>query len=65
MKWPQPWPFVLLMLELEPWACDQNKGMERCGPKVQHENHIHTFKSVRECEGLNPHNPKWIPILRV
>jgi hypothetical protein len=26
---------------------------------------FHALESVRECEGMNPHTPKWAPILRV
>jgi hypothetical protein len=28
------------------------------------ESHLH-FQSARECEGMNPHAPKWIPTLGV
>jgi hypothetical protein len=27
--------------------------------------HTHTFESVRECEGMNSHTPKWTPALGV
>jgi hypothetical protein len=27
--------------------------------------HIHTFRIVGKCEGMNPHTPKWAPILRI
>jgi hypothetical protein len=27
--------------------------------------HICTLESARECEGMNPHTPKWTPILEV
>jgi len=27
--------------------------------------HIHIPRSVVECEGMNPHIPKWTPILGV
>jgi hypothetical protein len=37
--------------------------MERCGLRVQPESHIHSLGSARECEGMNPHTPKWTPIL--
>jgi len=37
--------------------------MERCGPRVQLENHIHTLSNVGKCEGMSPHIPKWIPTL--
>jgi hypothetical protein len=33
--------------------------------RVQPRSHTHTFESVRECEGMNPHTPKWIPTLGV
>jgi hypothetical protein len=39
--------------------------MERWGPKVQFRSHIHIPKSVRECEGMSPHTPKWTPTLRI
>jgi hypothetical protein len=29
------------------------------------ESHIHTLESVKECEGMYPHTPKWTPILGV
>jgi hypothetical protein len=29
------------------------------------ENHIHTPWSVKECEGIGPHTPKWTPTLGV
>jgi len=39
--------------------------MERFELRMQLGNHIHTLESVRECEGLSPHTPKWIPTLGV
>jgi len=39
------------------------RGMERCGPRVQLESHIHILKSAGECEGMSPHTPKWAPTL--
>jgi len=41
------------------------RGMERLKPKVQPRNHIHTLRNARECEGMNPHIPKWTPTLGV
>jgi hypothetical protein len=32
---------------------------------VQLKSHIHIYGSVRKCEAMNSHTPKWIPILRV
>jgi hypothetical protein len=39
--------------------------MERCRPRVQPGSHIYTPGSVKECEGMNPHIPKWTLILGV
>jgi hypothetical protein len=47
-----------LMSRPYPWARDQIKGMEICGPIVQFKNHIHIPKSVQKYEGINPHTPK-------
>jgi hypothetical protein len=33
--------------------------------KVQAKSHIHTPGSVRGCEEMSPHTPKWIPVLRI
>jgi hypothetical protein len=43
----------------------KEKGMEKWRPKVQPEGHIHIPKSAGKCEGMNPHSPKWVPILGV
>jgi hypothetical protein len=39
--------------------------MERCKPRVQPGNHIHTLGSVGEFERMSPHIPKWTPTLGV
>jgi hypothetical protein len=36
------------------------KAMERCELRVQFGSHIHTFGRIGECEGMNPHTPKWV-----
>jgi len=41
------------------------RGMERCRPKMELGNHIHAFRSVKECEGMSPHTPKWALTLKV
>jgi hypothetical protein len=41
------------------------RGLERCRLKMQPKNHIHILGSVGECEGMNPHIPKWAPTLGV
>jgi hypothetical protein len=33
--------------------------------KVQLGNHICIFKSVKKCEEMSPHTPKWVPILGI
>jgi hypothetical protein len=32
---------------------------------MQPKSHIHIPKIVGECEGMNPHTPKWTPILGI
>jgi hypothetical protein len=39
--------------------------MERWRLKVQPKNHIHILGSAKECEGLNPHTPKWVLTLEI
>jgi hypothetical protein len=42
-------------------ACDQGKGVARCGPRNRPGSHItcsQECKESRECEGMNPHTPK-------
>jgi hypothetical protein len=29
-----------IMLQPQPWARDQGKGLQRCGPRAKSENHI-------------------------
>jgi len=46
------------MSQPEPWARDQDKGLQRCGPRVSPGITFHVPESVRECEGMNSHIPK-------
>jgi hypothetical protein len=48
-----------------PWACDQGKGLQRCGPRVNSGVSFHAPGSAREYEGMDPHTPKWAPTLEV
>jgi hypothetical protein len=48
LQLPLPWP----------WAYDQGKGLQGCGPRVSPGITFHVCRSVRECEGMNPHTPK-------
>jgi hypothetical protein len=41
--------FLIFLSRLQFWACDQGKGMERCGPKMQPKNHIYTLGNAKEC----------------
>jgi hypothetical protein len=40
----------------------KTRGIERCRPKMQPKNHIHTFKSAREYEGMNHTLPSGFPL---
>jgi hypothetical protein len=46
-------------------ACDQSKGLKRCGSKMQPMSHIHIPRTVGEFEGMNPHTRKWVPTLGI
>jgi hypothetical protein len=46
------------MSQPQPWAHDQGKGLQRCGPRVNSGTTFHAPGSVGECEGMNPHTPK-------
>jgi hypothetical protein len=39
--------------------------LQRCGPRLNLGITFHAPESAKECEGKNPHTPKWIPILRI
>jgi len=39
--------------------------MRRLNYYKKPKSHIHAPKSVDECEGMNPHTPKWAPTLGV
>jgi hypothetical protein len=47
-----------MMSQPYPWAYDQGKGLQRCGPRVSLGVTFHALGSERECEGMNPHTPK-------
>jgi hypothetical protein len=40
------------------------KGLQGCEPKGNLGITSHILGNVRKCEGVNPHTPKAIPILR-
>ncbi len=46
------------MSQLQPWARDQSKGLQGCEPKGKSGITQHTPRSVRRCEGMNPHTPR-------
>jgi hypothetical protein len=46
-----------------PWAHNQGKGLQGCGPRGKPESHIACSRCAKKCEGMNPHTPKWTPIL--
>jgi len=60
--------FVAIMMFLQmdhhhvsqpkPWAHDHGKGLQICRPKVSSGITFHASRSVRKCEGMNPHTTK-------
>jgi hypothetical protein len=50
------------------WLATKARGLRGCGPKSRPGSHItcsQECKESRECEGMNPHTPKWTPTLGV
>jgi hypothetical protein len=56
---------LIIMSQPWPWVRAQSKGLQRCEPRVSPGITFYVHGSARKCEGLNPHTPKWAPILRV
>jgi len=57
---------------LEKYCCNLSlelttkaKGLQGCGQDQARESHFHAPESAKECEGKNPHTPKWTPMLGV
>jgi hypothetical protein len=40
-------------------------GLQGCGPKGRPRNHLTWSQECKECEGMNPHTPKWTLMLGV
>jgi hypothetical protein len=51
-------PVVTLALGLQP----RQKGLQGCGPRRSPEVTSHTPGNVRQCEGVNPHTPRQLPL---
>jgi hypothetical protein len=49
---------IMMVSEPYPWAHNQGKGLQRCGPRMNPGVTFHATRSARECEGMNPHIPK-------
>ncbi len=50
------------------WLATKARRLRGCGPRSRPESHItcsRECKESRECEGMNPHTPKWTPMLGV
>jgi hypothetical protein len=60
-------PYTLVMFCHDPnlGLMTKAKGMERHKLIMQLWSHIHTPRSVRKREGMNPHTPKWAPTLGI
>jgi hypothetical protein len=61
------WPLLLVgeSVATLALACNQSKGVARCGPISRPRIHITCSRECKECEGVNPHTPKWTPTLGV
>jgi hypothetical protein len=47
---------------------NQGNGLQGCKSRRRPESHLTCSwecKECKECEGMNPHTPKWTPIVRV
>jgi hypothetical protein len=47
------------------WLATKARRLRGCGPKSRPESHITCSRECKECEGVNPHTPKWTPMLGV
>jgi hypothetical protein len=50
------------------WLATKARRLRGCGPRSRPESHItcsRECKKCKECEGVNPHTPKWTPMLGV
>jgi hypothetical protein len=47
------------------WLATKARGLRGCGLKSRPESHITCSRECKECEGVNPHTPKWTPTLGV
>ncbi len=45
-----------------PWAHDQGQGLQGCRPKGKSRVTFHAPGNAKECEGMNPHTPKELPL---
>ncbi len=62
--WPTPYHFKMChnpSLGLATKA----RGLQGCGPRGRSEIHSTCSRECKECEGMNPHTPKWTPMLGV
>ncbi len=46
-------------------ALQPRQGHEKVRVESVTQVHIHTAKNAKECEGMNPYTPKWIPALGI
>ncbi len=59
---PRNTPLSRRLSQFEPWARNQSKGLQRCGPRLSLRVTFHALRNAKECEGMNPHTPKWNPM---
>jgi hypothetical protein len=54
---------IVATLALGSWP--RQRGLWGCGPRGTPGSHITCSQEWKECEGMNPHTPKWIPMVGV
>jgi hypothetical protein len=47
------------------YAHNQRKGLQGCELRERLGSHLTCSWECKECEGMNPHTPKWTPIVGV
>jgi hypothetical protein len=48
-----------------PRLATKARGLQGCGPRRTSGSHITCSRECKECEGMNPHTPKWTLVLGV
>jgi hypothetical protein len=57
--------FDYLCCNLNLGLATKARGLHGCGPRGRLGSHFTCSWECKECEGMNPHTPKWIPIVGI